>query len=366
MGFYIRRGVSVGPFRFNLSKSGLGLSVGVKGFRVGTGPRGNYVHMGRGGLYFRSALPGAPPAPISQAQRLQPQPTSVDSADNTLAPFEEINSASPLQLSDSSSTELIREISAKSRVPRLFPWALIGGVAAVAILVTYQAPLWAIALVAVGSLVVLVLAKRRDTVARAVVLLYDLDDAAREAYGRLHTAFDSLQAAGRLWHVEAAAAVRDRKYHAGASSVLKRTTTTVKKGEPPVLKTNVEAVLLPAGRQVLAFMPDRLLVFGGGAVAGIGYDNLTVQVDQTRFVESDAPPPDAKIVETTWRYVNKSGGPDRRFTNNRQLPVALYEEIQFRSASGLNELIQSSRLGVGRELQEAVGAIAKISRECIA
>ena len=37
-----------GPFRFNLSKSGLGVSAGVPGFRVGTGPRGNYVHMGRG------------------------------------------------------------------------------------------------------------------------------------------------------------------------------------------------------------------------------------------------------------------------------------------------------------------------------
>lgn len=36
------------PFRFNLSNSGIGVSAGIKGFRVGTGPRGNYVHMGRG------------------------------------------------------------------------------------------------------------------------------------------------------------------------------------------------------------------------------------------------------------------------------------------------------------------------------
>ncbi len=51
MGFYIRKSISAGPFRFNLSGSGIGLSVGVKGFRLGTGPRGNYIHMGRGGLY---------------------------------------------------------------------------------------------------------------------------------------------------------------------------------------------------------------------------------------------------------------------------------------------------------------------------
>jgi hypothetical protein len=58
MGFYIRKAVSVGPFRFNLSKSGIGLSVGVKGLRVGSGPRGNYVHMGRHGLYYRASLSG--------------------------------------------------------------------------------------------------------------------------------------------------------------------------------------------------------------------------------------------------------------------------------------------------------------------
>ena len=56
MGFYIRKALKVGPLRFKLSKSGVGVSAGVKGLRLGTGPRGNYVHMGRGGLYFRKSL----------------------------------------------------------------------------------------------------------------------------------------------------------------------------------------------------------------------------------------------------------------------------------------------------------------------
>ena len=37
MGFYLRKSVRVGPVRFNLSKSGIGMSTGIKGFRVGTG-----------------------------------------------------------------------------------------------------------------------------------------------------------------------------------------------------------------------------------------------------------------------------------------------------------------------------------------
>lgn len=54
MGFYVRKSLKAAPFRFNVSKSGLGVSAGVPGFRVGTGPRGNYVHAGSHGVYYPS------------------------------------------------------------------------------------------------------------------------------------------------------------------------------------------------------------------------------------------------------------------------------------------------------------------------
>ena len=40
MGFYYRKSVSVGPFRVNLSKSGVGYSIGGKGFRTGVSAGG--------------------------------------------------------------------------------------------------------------------------------------------------------------------------------------------------------------------------------------------------------------------------------------------------------------------------------------
>ncbi|RVA15894.1 DUF4236 domain-containing protein, partial [Mesorhizobium sp. M7A.F.Ca.CA.002.05.1.1] len=42
MGFYVRKSISAGPFRFNFSSGGVGASVGVQGLRIGTGPRGHY------------------------------------------------------------------------------------------------------------------------------------------------------------------------------------------------------------------------------------------------------------------------------------------------------------------------------------
>lgn len=56
MGWYLRKSVKMGPMRLNFSKRGIGVSTGVKGFRIGTGPRGPYVAGGRGGIYFRQSL----------------------------------------------------------------------------------------------------------------------------------------------------------------------------------------------------------------------------------------------------------------------------------------------------------------------
>ncbi len=48
-----------GPVRLNLSKSGLGISAGVKGARIGIGSTGRaYTHMGRYGFYHRQNLGG--------------------------------------------------------------------------------------------------------------------------------------------------------------------------------------------------------------------------------------------------------------------------------------------------------------------
>src|SRR5260370_27411221 len=126
MGFYIRKGFSFGPLRLNLSRSGLGASFGVKGARIGVGPRGTYIHMGRGGVYYRQSLiPSTrgnyPPSPTPA--RTQPtlpaQPVFSPTED-----IQEIASASAITMTDSSAADLLAELNrVKNRVDR-FPIVL--------------------------------------------------------------------------------------------------------------------------------------------------------------------------------------------------------------------------------------------------
>lgn len=56
MGLYFRKSKSIGPFRINFSKSGVGVSTGVKGARISKGPRGTTVYAGRDGVYYRKTI----------------------------------------------------------------------------------------------------------------------------------------------------------------------------------------------------------------------------------------------------------------------------------------------------------------------
>ena len=63
MGVYIRKSFKLGPIRFNVSKSGVGVSAGVKGARVGVNAKGKkYIHVGRGAIYYRQTLETSPDA----------------------------------------------------------------------------------------------------------------------------------------------------------------------------------------------------------------------------------------------------------------------------------------------------------------
>ena len=87
------------------------------------------------------------------------------------------------------------------------------------------------------------------------------------------------------------------------------------------------------------------------------YKNLEICRNDTRFIETESVPRDAQIVDHTYKYVNKNGGPDRRFKDNRKIPVCLYSEYTFHSEEGVDEVIVTSNLGAMDHLEEVVEKI---------
>jgi hypothetical protein len=299
MGFYLRKSISVGPLRFNLSKSGVGVSTGVKGLRFGVGPRGNYVHMGRGGLYYRATLPPSTP---SRSPPIQPDLSpSPQIPPGTHAPLEEIESADVSQIVDSSSRELLNELNRKRAKTRLWPIIAIVSVVILSLGVSSSWPMWLLVVLLVAGSVSTYVAHGRDALEKTVVLFYDFDSHMEAAYAQLHSAVSQLANCAAKWHIEASGKVHDRKYHAGASDLVRRKGTFIQKAEPPYVKTNIETIAVCVGRQTLHFFPDRVLVYDENSVGAVGYSELRVDVSATRFIESDSVPRDAEVVGRTWK-----------------------------------------------------------------
>lgn len=338
MGFYLRKSISAGPFRFNLSGSGLGLSVGVKGFRVGTGPRGNYVHMGRSGIYYRASLGGARQA-ARGTERFTPPSLSSPGDVGSI-----IETGNVLDMKPTSGSHILKQINEKMALMPLWPWALIGGGILSVIAFSQTNGLMIGVFLACLTLVLSVYLAFRDQQRRTVVIMYDIDDDIIAPFRKFTEGFDELRSVNQIWNVDSTDHTTDWKRNAGAGHLLSRKSARLIYSVPRVIKTNISVPAIIGGRQNIYFFPDIVLIVEGVHVGALSYEQLEVLWSTTVFIENGNVPSDAKIVGYTWQFVNKKGGPDRRFNNNRQLPKALYLQMGLSSQEGLRKMLHLSRV----------------------
>jgi len=329
MGFYFRKTIKFGGLRFNISKSGIGVSTGVKGFRIGTGPRGNYVHIGTHGLYYRASL-GSRKKRQGNISHVTPDNLRTNGTD---LDFVNIESSDVTFIKDSSSAELLEEINKKLKKVSFWPFSVIF------LLINLFAGL------AAAIILYLIDRKRKTT-----VLLYNIDEIMEAKLQSFYDAFDELKSCRAKWHLQAEAVTKDYKHFAGANRIIRRKPVNISDNCPKYMKTNVKVPCIPVGKQKLYFFPDRIFIYHGNKAGSLSYSNLKIQQQNARFIEKGSVPKDGTIVDYTWEYINKQGGPDKRFSNNRQLPVLLYSELRFSSDNGLNECIQLSRQNAGLRL----------------
>jgi hypothetical protein len=363
VGFYFRKSVRFGPFRVNFSKSGIGLSAGIPGFRIGTGPRGNYVQAGAHGFYYRAALPRRRSKLVRTLSAPGPEhpPTTHHAPilDGTTSQFTAIESVDADRIVDSSSEALLRTIEENHR--RITWWRFVVMLAGAALIVSWAngVPGWGLGLLGMTGVVLATLTYKWDLERKLTILHYDLDAESSDAFGRLIDAGQRLQQCRRMWHLKGQAHVLKRKYHAGAAVTVSRASATAAAAQPSYMACNLDPVSAAFSHLTLYFFPDRVLVYQGRRVGAISYGNLNCNGIETSFVESEGVPADAEVVGRTWQYVNKNGTPDRRFRNNREFPICRYSELALQSDSGLNEVLLFSRSAAAAEFIAAIEAVRR-------
>jgi Protein of unknown function (DUF4236) len=339
MGVYLRKGiVRSGPFHVYLNKSGIGVSTGIPGLRVGHGPRGSYVRMGKGGVYYRKTL-GSKGRKESHGGSAvaKPEPALVPGAREV--ELHDVTGSTVLELADASPSELTGQINGAAHAASLMPLVILCYI----LILTIPLGIWL---------------RAKDAERRSVIVFYDINDEHLLNFEALVDAFSVLEQCAGKWSVTAEGGVQNLqqwKTSAGASTLVTRTTCTFDTEGPKILKTNITVPSFHHAKQTLYLLPDRVLVQEGKRFADLAYDQCRISASATRFIESSGRPArDAQQVGTTWKYVNKGGGPDKRYKDNRQLPIMQYAELEVSSSTGLHLLWQVSRPDAATSMASAV------------
>lgn len=346
MPLYVRKSLTRGPIRLNLSKHGLGASFGVTGLRIGVGPKGTYIHAGREGLYYRKYLDSNSSVPYV------PAPPRAVSAPESEA--ESLEFVAVPATDDEVAAAINQRLSA-------FRWSgLIFAAAFILPLVIVAGRLYILAALAfVGFLIWAITTSNHENKKRRIELHYDLPEVVGKCYDVFVRAFEEAAKCSAIWRVTSQTASRDTKYTAGAGTTVERSRTSITFNDTTIVTNLATPWLLVAGGK-LAMLPDRMLFFGPTGVTSLNYKDVMVAGSLMNFREDGPVPPDSANVGSTWQYVNKSGDPDKRFTNNRKLPIQQYSDFQF-THPRLSFRLEFSRAAVADVLAKAIDAIREVN-----
>jgi hypothetical protein len=179
MPFYLRKSVSAGPFRFNFSKGGVGVSVGVRGFRIGTGPRGHYIHAGRGGVHYRGSIGRAGARRASFEDATSPDCNQLVLDANGVE-MVEVESGDVHAMRDEAFNDVLDEVNIKRQQVQM-AMLLAGGLGIVGLLAAFSVgPIGAwLALLALPGWAI---GRWLDSYRRTSVLFYDLEPEVERSY----------------------------------------------------------------------------------------------------------------------------------------------------------------------------------------
>ena len=108
------------------------------------------------------------------------------------------------------------------------------------------------------------------------------------------------------------------------------------------MKTNVPTACMILSKKKIIFLPDKIFIIKNNKIGISIYKDLYIDQNYSRFIENEGVPSDTEIIAYTWQYVNKNGSPDRRFKNNKQLPICKYGNLRISDGSNLNIEIMCS------------------------
>jgi len=167
----------------------------------------------------------------------------------------------------------------------------------------------------------------------------DIDSKIETQYARLLDSYKEMLSSTKIWDVTSSVSVDRAKTRSAASSAITRRPVKFGFNNIDIVKSKYDALHFEnANGGDLYIYPAFIAVVDAHKKFGlVDIRELDFNFHSQKFLEEEKVPSDAQLEGYTWAKVNKSGGPDKRYKDNHQIPICLYGEFSLTSNSGLNE-----------------------------
>lgn len=181
--------------------------------------------------------------------------------------------------------------------------------------------------------------------ASRISISFDMETAVADPHRRMLDSFDQLGGSEGSWVLRMSQGIDRVKARSMSSTVVHRSAARLTRRSDPLVDTADLPLSLPVqgGRSTAYFYPGFVLVVDAARsdFALIDLKDLDVSSSHTRFTESERVPEDAQMVGKVWAKSNKNGSRDRRFKDNRELPVMLYGELGLQTSLGPQRVVHA-------------------------
>lgn len=224
--------------------------------------------------------------------------------------------------------ELVKRLTESHRALR---WDVAAGVAAAAV------ALWGyaqgnrgmmLAAAVLGLLTVFLLyAWERET--RRIELVYELDAEAAERMRLIQEGLRRLRRCSKLVWVQSSRRLTDtmeRKRNSGATRGVESASLNAGFTPPVWLGVNIKLPSVSSGRAAVYFLPDGVLLRNKNTFTFADNNQFRLESEEGLFITPGVPW-DGEVVDYTWQYVNKKGGRDKRYANNKRIPICRVQNL---------------------------------------
>lgn len=172
-------------------------------------------------------------------------------------------------------------------------------------------------------------------IAGRVKIQYDFDEISKKHAKALSEAIDCIKSCVSVWQMNDIFSNQTKRTSAGADQSISRTKIEIIDKKPYFLNTNATCYFVKLKKEKLFILPDIIIIISKNGINAFNIKDLKITVSDINFVE-DIAPNDTEILSYTWQFVNKNGTPDKRYKNNRQLPICHYGILNFQTDTGFN------------------------------